>query len=161
MAINNIYIFSRGIRTGKTTELSEWISGKENISGFLTPDVKDKRKLFNIETKEYFDLELPEDTTAETISIGKFLFSKKIFARATDILQHASKEWLIADEAGKLEIEHDKGLEPVLTATINKYKTYTDDKKLILVIRDTLVEKAVIKYELAGAKIIHTLTELC
>ena len=159
---NNIYIFSRAIRTGKTTELFDWLKDKSDATGFLTPDVDERRKLFDISTKNYYDLELQPGTNEETIEIGKFLFSKKVFDTAKKIISSSDKkEWLIIDEAGKLEIEQDKGLEPELSELIKSYRTGLKKGKLLLVIRDSLLEKAIIKYELHKANIIHSLSEIC
>lgn len=157
---NSIIIFSRAIRTGKTTELMEWIAGKANVAGFLTPDADNVRMLYDIEKKTYYKMELGEGNEEESISVGRFLFSKKAFDSAKDILRSAAADWLIIDEAGKLEIEQHIGLEPELSTTINSFRKANLPGKLILVIRDTLLEKAVKKYDLEDARIVHSLKEL-
>lgn len=158
---NNIFIFSRPIRTGKTTELMEWIAGKSNIAGFLTPDVGEARMLYDIEQKGYYKMQLNDTDEEERISVGRFLFSKKAFDTAKHILKNTVADWLIIDEAGKLEIEQHIGLEPELSNTINSFRKSIPSGNLILVIRDTLVEKAVKKYDLEDARIVHSLKELC
>lgn len=158
---NNIFIFSRPIRTGKTTELMEWIAGKSNVAGFLTPDVNGVRMLYDIENKAYHKMELNEGDDEESIAVGRFLFSKKAFDTAKNILSNTAADWVIADEAGKLEIEQHIGLEPELSNTINSFRKNISSGSLILVIRDTLVEKAVKKYDLEDAGIVHSLKELC
>ena len=158
---NNIFIFSWPIRTGKTTELMDWIAGKDKVAGFLTPDVDGIRMLYDIRAKKYFPMQLSEASAEESISVGKFSFSKKAFEHAKHLLSDTAADWLIADEAGKLEIEQGTGLEPGLTATIHFFKNNNAAGALILVIRDTLIEKAVKKYDLGHAEIVHSLKELC
>lgn len=158
---NNIFIFSRPVRTGKTTELMKWIKDKNNVAGFLTPDIDERRMLFNIQTGQYFRLQLSNVNEEESVTIGKFIFSKNAFGAAKDILSDTSAEWLIIDEAGKLEIEQHAGLEPALSATVEFFKGNKNTNKLILVIRDSLVEKAVKKYDLEDAIIVHSLKEIC
>jgi nucleoside-triphosphatase THEP1 len=158
---NNIFIFSRPIRTGKTTELTDWINGKDKVAGFLTPDLDNIRMLYDIQTKKYYAMQLHEESKEESISVGKFLFSKKAFGHAKNLLSNTAADWLIIDEAGKLEIEQGTGLEPELSDTIEFFKRNDSAGKLILVIRDTLIEKAIKKYDLEAAKIVHSLKELC
>ena len=158
---NNIFIFSRPIRTGKTTELMDWIAGKNEVAGFLTPDTDGIRMLYDIRTKKYYAMQLPEGSVEENISVGKFSFSKKAFEHAKHLLSDTVASWLIIDEAGKLEIEQGIGLEPELSAAINFYKKNDSAGSLILVIRDTLIEKAIKKYDLGRAEIVHSLKELC
>ena len=158
---NKIFIFSRPIRTGKTTELMEWVAGKSNVAGFLTPDVNEARMLYDIEKKTSYKMQLNEADDEESISVGRFLFSKKAFNAAKSILANAAVDWLIIDEAGKLEIEQHLGLEPELSNIIDSFRKSIRSGNLILVIRDTLVEKAVKKYDLEDARIIHSLKELC
>jgi nucleoside-triphosphatase THEP1 len=158
---NNIFIFSRPIRTGKTTELMDWITGKDKVGGFLTPDTDGIRMLYDIKAKKYYDMQLPEGSKEESISVGKFLFSKKAFEHAKHLLSDTSADWVIIDEAGKLEIEQDTGLEPELSDAIDFFKKSNSAGKLILVIRDTLIEKAIKKYDLGRVEIVHSLKELC
>jgi nucleoside-triphosphatase THEP1 len=158
---NNIFIFSRPIRTGKTTELMDWITGKDKVGGFLTPDTDGIRMLYDIKAKKYYAMQLPAESEEQSISVGKFSFSKKAFERAKHLLSDTSADWLIIDEAGKLEIEQGTGLEPELSDTINFFKRNDSAGTLILVIRDTLIEKAIKKYDLGRAEIVHSLKELC
>jgi nucleoside-triphosphatase THEP1 len=158
---NNIFIFSRPIRTGKTTELIEWIAGESNVAGFLTPDVDGARMLYDIKENAYYKMELNESDEEDAISVGRFLFSRKAFDTAKNILANTAADWLIVDEAGKLEIEQHIGLEPELSHTIDSFRKGIPSGNLILVIRDTLVEKAVKKYDLEDAEIVHSLKELC
>lgn len=160
MATTNIYIFSRQIRTGKTTELKEWIESNKNVAGILTPDVDGRRKLLDIKTGAYHYLELNE-TIDNTIAVGRFYFDKNVFEKAQQILLSALQlrpEWLVIDEIGKLEIEQALGLEPAVGRIINEYKHPA--KNLLLVIRDSLLSKAIDHYKLENAVVVNHLNSL-
>lgn len=143
-----IYILSAPIQTGKTTALTQWISNKSNITGFLTPDKDGKRKFLSLDTLEYFDFQKELKTEEHDIEIGRFVFDGNIFTQAQIILKQAvtsQASWIVVDEVGKLELE-DKGYEPALTLMLEALKQMPD-KKILLVVRDTLLTKAIEKYE--------------
>ena len=66
----------------------------------------------------------------------------------------APPAWLLIDEVGKLETEQGEGLEPAVLQTIATYRQQKDNR-LLLVIRDTLLEQALRKYDLYGCNIIN------
>lgn len=154
-----IYIFSQPIRSGKTTALLNWLKTKRILaSGILTPDVNRERKLYDIREETFYPFEAkPGDNSNNVISIGKFVFYKTAFAKAKDILITAfdnEPDWIIIDEIGKLEIEQNEGLEPFLSEWISAYKENNNGSKLLLVIRDSLLNKALEKYILNNCTII-------
>ncbi len=107
----SIIIFSRQIRSGKTTELLNWCSNQENVSGILMPDINGKRKFFDIKNQIYFDAECtdPSDAHQALIQVGRFFFYKPAFEKANAILLKAlvqKPSWIVIDEIGKLEIEN-------------------------------------------------------
>jgi nucleoside-triphosphatase THEP1 len=156
----NIYIFSRPIRTGKTTELEEWIKDRDDVAGVFTPDREGRRCLLDISTNMLHEFEVSEPS-ASTVSVGKFFFSAEAFELAQDILLHSTSSWLIIDEVGKLEVEQHTGLEPAVSRIISYYHNASDiNARLLLVVRDTLLEKAIDKYHLQDAHVIHSLQEL-
>src|SRR6476660_5088570 len=121
---SNIYILSQPIQTGKTTLLQTWLKGQSNAGGILTPDVNGKRKLFDIATQTYFDLQLNEGD--EGIRIGKFVFDTGIMQKARAILLDSKQQaydWLVVDEVGRLEMDRKEGLEPALSDIIHHFKT--------------------------------------
>lgn len=141
--INHIYILSEPIQTGKTTLLLNWISNQSSVAGILTPDVDGKRKLFDIQHHTYHNLQLNE--TDEGIRIGRFVFDKSVFEIARNIIRNAINEqpdWIIIDEIGRLEMDRKEGLEPDLSYLIDTFKTLNTHTKLLLVIRDYLLEDA-------------------
>lgn len=142
--IDQIYILSQPIQSGKTTLLSNWVLSQSSVAGILTPDVDGKRKLYDITTNAYFDLQLP-DTAREGIRIGRFLFDADVFAKARDILKKAINceyEWIVVDEIGRLEMDRKEGLEPQIYELIEYFKIHKLHSKLLLVIRDYLLEDA-------------------
>lgn len=152
-----IYIYSNPIRSGKTTLLYQWLDSQKKAYGFLTPDIDGKRKLFDISSKSYLDFELDENATSENkISIGRFDFDSAVFKRAQEILlsgKDKDNDWTIVDEVGKLELNQ-SGLEPALSSVIKHFQSGKANGKLILVIRDYILENCIKHYNLYDAKII-------
>lgn len=149
-----IYIFSRAIRTGKTTALYNWLQAKEHAAGILTPDVHDRRMLYDISKKRYHTFEVNDSYGGEKITIGRFLFAKEAFDRGRGILADALAQqpaWLVIDEAGKLEIEQGEGWEPAILNIIHSYQAGQQQGNLLLVVRDTLLPQALKKYGLESA----------
>lgn len=158
---SNIYIFSRSVRTGKTTELLRWSTRQPFIAGILTPDIAGKRVLQDIATGTRYPLQT-EDISEDTVSIGRFLFLTAGLQTGKQILlaaRNSDSEWIVVDEAGKLEIAGNSGWEPELTEVI-KTVTRMPHRKLLLVVRDTLLDLAVAHYSLHQARIIQDLKEI-
>ncbi len=158
----NIYILSKAIKTGKTTELISWCNFQKNVGGILTPDVDGYRKLFDIDTKEYFDFEVnTASTDSEVTIVGRFRFYNSAFTLAQQILlENTNKKYLIIDEIGRLEINQNIGLEFVLKEIINQYVNNSIEGNLILVVRDYLLLECIEKYKLFNAKIIQSVSEI-
>ena len=55
---------------------------------------------------------------------------------------------MIVDEVGKLELQQDTGLEPELKHIVEYYKQNSSHTKLMLVVRDYLLNECISKYEL-------------
>jgi len=141
---------------GKTTALQQWIAGRTDIAGILTPDENGMRKLLDIASGKKYDLQVGKNFEGDAMVIGRFIFSKAVMEKARQLLLESLETepaWLVIDEAGKLEIEQDAGLEPAVTAMIQHYQTGGASGKLLLVIRDSLLDKAIEKYSLQGALI--------
>ncbi|PSK88813.1 hypothetical protein B0I18_11424 [Taibaiella chishuiensis] len=149
-----IYLFSRAIRTGKTTALYNWVQDRPGAAGILTPDVHNRRVIYDIATKRYHTFEVADSYGGEKITIGRFLFAKEAFARARDILAAAVAQhpaWLVIDEAGKLELEQGEGLEPAILNTVRSYQSGQQDGQLLIVVRDSLLPQAINRYGLQDA----------
>ncbi len=145
-----ILILSGPVRSGKTTALFEAFATARNVGGFLTPDRDGRRMLYDISDGTWYPFELPPDAEEEAIEVGKFRFAKNTFTRAKKMLE-TETPLCIVDEVGKLEILHHTGLEPELSALIDKYQRGEKDGILLLVIRDTLLAQALRKYGLEAA----------
>lgn len=159
MTQNKIHIFSQPIRTGKTTLLLNWVKGQKSIGGILMPDIEGKRKIYDIHRGIYHDMELDEDNNdLFVIQVGKFKFSGEVFELSKEVLRREmdfSPEWLVVDEVGKLEIEHNSGFEPMISTLIEYYKRDDTKGNLLLVIRDSLLAKAFDLYELDASMLVN------
>lgn len=155
--MSNIFIFSRPIRTGKTTQLLGWSRNKPDMYGLLTPDVDGLRMLYDLVTKQYHPFQLETAASGPAISVGRFIFARESFATASRILLDAAQQsynWLVIDEVGKLEIEQGQGLDDVVKTVIAQHRARKQNGRLLLVIRDTLLGKALEQYRLHDATIL-------
>lgn len=160
----SIYIFSRPIHSGKTTELLQWSNVQNNIAGILMPDIDGSRKFFNLDTKEIFDAECVDFITTELsiTSIGKFHFYTDSFKKANSILIHALSQnpgWLLIDEVGKLELKGEGFYQSVAVAL----KIYTDKDKtvnLLITVRDSLLKEVISCFSIKNYKIISGLEDI-
>jgi nucleoside-triphosphatase THEP1 len=130
-----IYLLTGPVRSGKTTSLIEWAKGRNDVHGILTPDIKGKRVFMNIKTKTQFPMEATPGE--ETISVGRFSFSKKYFEQAFMVIRTAINKtgWLVIDEAGPLELKG-QGFAPVLKELFSSRKN-----KIILVVREGIAQQ--------------------
>ncbi|MFA3782675.1 nucleoside-triphosphatase [Melioribacteraceae bacterium 4301-Me] len=145
--INNIYIYTGKIGTGKTTRLLQWASAQKNIDGILQPLIEGKRYIYHLSTKTLKPLETNE--TSNSYKIGKYFFNKDTFDWAKIILNQNIRKnlnWLIIDEVGPLEL-NGNGLEPLISELIYNKKIFVG--KIVLVIRESILEKAIKHYKLA------------
>lgn len=86
-------------------------------------------------TGERFPMETIDEE--ETISIGRFAFSKKNFDKATQIIHDAIHKpgWIIIDEIGPLELRGD-GFHDVLKKVLA-----SRNDRLVIVVRERMAEK--------------------
>lgn len=144
-----VYILSQPIQTGKTGLLLEWIKQTKSVGGILTPDVDGKRKLLDIHTQTYFNLQ--KENHEDGIKIGRFVFDESVMEKANQIIEeciYKDIDWIVIDEIGRLEINEHKGLETTVSKIIEAYKTGDVSAKLLLVIRDYLLNDAILHYQL-------------
>ncbi len=162
----SIIIFSRPIHSGKTSELQHWcdkhVSAK--IGGVLMPDIDGTRKIFDIRTKEIFDIECkyPANTREPLQSVGQYHFFSKGFEKANTVLLEASAsgcDWVIIDEAGKLELQRN-GLYEAIKALTERLVYQGTDKHLLIVVRDSLYEAIVSFFNIADHQLVHQLNEI-
>ncbi|SDG96223.1 nucleoside-triphosphatase [Winogradskyella thalassocola] len=151
-----IYILRGDIRTGKTTALLEWCKNRDDVDGVLCPDnAEGKRYFLEVKSKSEFELETELETEA-IIEIGYFKFLKSAFEKANAYLQSVAlkneSKYLIIDELGKLELKGE-GLHLSVERLIPNYET-NENKHLILVVRDYLLEAVLTHYSIEKYRIL-------
>lgn len=159
-----IYIFSRPVHSGKTTALLNWCDQQDNIAGILMPDMDGSRKIYDIETKQVFDIECidPVNNTESLTTIGRFYFYTSAFEKANSILFNAvtkNPHWLVIDEAGKLELDG-KGFYDSLKVIADLYNTNRGSGNLLLTVRESLCNEVISFFKFKNYQIIHKLSEL-
>jgi nucleoside-triphosphatase THEP1 len=156
-----IYIFSRPIHSGKTSELVQWCNRQENIYGILMPDINGSRKIFDIHTKNVSDIEctdLAANTEPLTV-VGRFHFYSAVFEKANSILLNElaqSPAWLVIDEAGKLELDK-RGLYEGIIKAVAHFNNENNAGNLLITVRDSLCEEVIDFFGIKNYRIIHTL----
>jgi nucleoside-triphosphatase len=156
----DIFLFSKPIRSGKTTALMHWCSQKTGVSGILMPDINGRRNFFDLDTRTTFlaECDNPGQTNEALINMGRFYFYRSAFEKANVILLEGSSkkaEWLIIDEVGRMELEG-KGVYPALEIILNKKEC----RNLVLVVRDSLIDTIPAFLKLKDHKIIGSPDEL-
>lgn len=141
-----IILFSKPIRSGKTTSLLSWCEGKKEVEGILMPDVDGKRKMLDIASHVLFEAEVTEKQTTQPVTaIGKYQFYTAAFEKANAILINAisnNATFIIVDEVGKLELKQ-KGFYPAVASLIAAVHQNKITSTVILVVRDSFVEEVV------------------
>lgn len=160
----SIYIFSRPIQSGKTTELLAWCDQQKSITGILMPDINRCRKFLNIESKEIFDAECvdPAGTTESLTKIGRFHFYTAAFEKANYILQKAftqNPDWLVIDEAGRLELKGE-GFYKAVADAVKLYSNINKPGHLLLTVRDSLCDETISFFHITDCKVINRLEEI-
>jgi nucleoside-triphosphatase THEP1 len=126
------------VQTGKTTSLVGWSADRDDVHGILTPVVNGKRMFMDANSRQLFLMEAREGET-DTVAIGKYMFSRQGFEKATEVIRQAMQKdgWLVIDEIGPLELRGE-GFHGIVKEVLQQRR-----KKLILVIRDKeeMVEK--------------------
>ncbi|TCJ19615.1 hypothetical protein EPD60_00380 [Flaviaesturariibacter flavus] len=150
-----VFIFSRPIRSGKTTDLLAWSRGGADVRGIAMPDYNGERHFEDLATGERWSATAGTET--DLLPAGPFRFSKEAFAKAARRLELPEGGWLIVDEIGKLELEG-KGFANALERVIADGAG--TDFKLLLVVRDTLLEKVCSRFGLGDARVLHELGAL-
>ena len=146
MLKKDIAILSGPIRSGKSSALLKWCKGKTDVYGILTPIENGKRVFMDISTGEKFPMEA-EGNEPLKIKIGNYNFSLMAFSKAVQIITNAlrqSRGWLVIDEIGPLELSG-KGFDEILREILETEKA---PLKLILVVRDNLLDQVIQHYHL-------------
>jgi len=152
-----IFILTGPIRSGKTSTLSDWLLGREGVDGLLSPDNDlGLRYFYAIGAKKSFPFEADSGTSEAIITIGRFHFLKSALDRANDYLlackNSQNLRYLILDELGKLELRNE-GLHEAAKELIPQFEN-SPESHIVLVIRDSLLEALLQKYQIAQYKLI-------
>ncbi|NNK26886.1 MAG: hypothetical protein HKP06_01470 [Flavobacteriaceae bacterium] len=151
MKNNEVIILSDDKGVGKTTALVNWVNGKSNIAGFLSPIVNGKRMFLNVETQAM----IPMETEQRDLTIGKYAFDSSSFDQVEKSIlkswQETTAEFLVLDEIGPLEINKGLGFHELLLQLLIPISTKTP--KLLLVVRKDCIDAFKSKYKLNTARI--------
>jgi nucleoside-triphosphatase THEP1 len=160
----SIFIFSRPVHSGKTTELLQWCNRQKNIAGVLMPDINGSRKILDLHTKEIFDIECTDAaiTKEHITSVGRFHFYTTAFEKANAIVLAALNQmpgWLVIDEAGKLELDR-KGFFGSIVKAVDLYNDNKVSGNLLITVREGLCNEVVSFFKIKNFRVIHQLEEL-
>jgi len=148
-----IYIFTGDIRTGKTQTILALCNGRKDVGGFLSPDEDGKRVILGLNNRKIIPFEI-EDDTQEVISVGRFHFLKAAFAESSSwALEDAESndlQFVVVDEIGKLELQK-RGYHDLILELVKKD---WQNKDLVIVIRDFLLDELVDQYGLEKAIVV-------
>ena len=146
--MEKIEIITGRIKVGKTTYLQNQIKSKFNIKGILQPVIEGERFFKDLESGE--TKQITTKTKNEgTFSIGKYIFNFNAFDWAKEKLGTIllkGFDTIVIDEYGPLEFEN-KGLEPKVSKIIFAVLK-SSNQRLIIVIRESLVEQFIQKFNL-------------
>ena len=154
-----IHILSAPVRVGKTTLIKRFIKNNPEIrvGGFLTPEsTSDGRKLWDAHSNTYHRLQVRQDQIPPEFqeAVGRFVFDKRIWEKAIMSLGHQwEKEYIVIDEIGKLEVNQNRGIHDAFSTFLTEYQNRRQRPHLILIIRNTLLNEAIKKYQLQDATI--------
>lgn len=160
----SIFIFSRPIHSGKTTELLQWCNQQKNIAGVLMPDINGSRKILDLHTKAVFDIECTDagNTKEHITSVGRFHFYTAAFEKANAIVLAALNQmpgWLVIDEAGKLELDG-KGFYGSIVKAVDLYNDNKVPGNLLITVRESLYNEVVSFFKIKNFRVIHQLEDL-
>ena len=160
----SIYIFSRPIHSGKTTELLQWCNRQKNVTGILMPDIDGSRKILDLHAKNIFDIECTDAANTKELltAVGRFHFYTVAFEKANAVVLSAlnqSPDWLVIDEAGKLELDR-KGFYESIEKAVDFYSNDKVAGNLLISVRESLCNEVISFFKIKGALVIHQLEGL-
>jgi nucleoside-triphosphatase THEP1 len=148
-----IRILTGPIQSYKTTTLRTWVDQRTDCGGFLSPDVGGVRQLYHIRTKELVKWQHIEPQPGD-VMIGRFAFDPGGFTSGITWLEEdfydPLTKFIILDEVGPLELKG-LGWHPWLRSNL----PFNPEKTLILVVRSSLVEEVINKYQLENIDVVE------
>ena len=154
-----IFILTGPVQNGKTTALNKWIVSQSDVGGILTPDIDGRRYIKRLRDNQLFTFQINEtsERNIEVQEIGRFIFLNKAFEIANATIHEdleGTCEYVIIDELGKLELKG-LGLSKSMRKVSDLYAKHELYKKVIIVVRDYLLEEAIRYYSLEDATVIQ------
>lgn len=148
-----IYLYSDKIKSGKTTNLFQWLASQKNAGGILQPVIDGKRFFYSIVDKMLIQLEISNEQKNkmdinDVIVIGNYTFLKSGFLKAKEILLRdflKNYEWLIIDEVGPLELNN-SGLEPAISKILKDKDKFNGN--ILIVVRDKILNSLIEHYKI-------------
>lgn len=150
--MNKIFVLTGAKNSGKSTRLMKWSMYQKDVAGIICLRKNKKKKLYSIHSNQFKNHEV-KTKTESVISIGQFNFSQESFDWAEQEILKALEikpAWLILDEIGPIELQgmgHDKIIKQIFS-----YPELSSTK-LLLVIRENLVNEVIAYYNIDRAKI--------
>jgi nucleoside-triphosphatase THEP1 len=152
----NIVLFSRPVRSGKSTELAGWCGRQQDVSGVLMPDIAGLRHFQDVSNGRCWPAIAAPGEAA--IEVGPYRFSQRALNEAAALIRPPAPGcWLVIDEIGKLEVRGE-GFAAALTSLLDDCRN--EPFNLLLVVRDTLLEEVMESFGLQDARILHSLDDL-
>lgn len=152
-----VFILTGPIQTGKTNSIVNWLNGRKNVAGILTPVRDGSRYFMNADTKELFRMEANEEDK-NVLTIGRFVFSKSNFEKAISTISEAIHQdgWLVIDEIGPLELKGE-GFSDILKRVLAER-----NGKTLLVVRDKdgTLENVKEHFQMCNITVINSISEL-
>ncbi len=139
-----LFILTGDIHTGKTTCLQNWAAQKNDVYGIISPIVNNERVFMNVQTNECCKMEATEGEN-ETLSIGRYVFSKHSFEFAIATIQSGLKNsngWVLIDECGPLELKGE-GLHKVIKEVLSQEKS---NLSIVIVVRNSILNEMITHY---------------
>lgn len=139
-----------------SNQIINWLSGGTTTDGFLMPDVNGSIQLVDIGLGKVHPFQVDHTYSGAVASVGLLKFAKATYEKGREILvrKNQATNWFIIDRLGKLEIEQGEGFEPEVLRLIKRYQSTEANGKLLLVIPDFLLARAIDKYDLQGCNIL-------
>jgi nucleoside-triphosphatase THEP1 len=139
-------------KSGKTSWLGSKFMHKTDADGVISPDIGVIRFFQLLKSGMYLPFSRPA-AGVDSISIGMYTFAKQSFEIAA---RHAASSlqtntWTIIDEWGPLELDR-QGFYPLLYEPLQTAAT-DDDRRVIIVVRPSLLELVLDSFELRNDKV--------
>ncbi len=151
--MEKIEIITGKIRVGKTTYLKNHLKNKTKVKGILQPVINGERFFKDVESGEKKQISTKTENEG-TFSLGRYIFNFSAFewaAKRLGSIQLKGFDTIVIDEYGPLEFGN-KGLEPAVSEIISVVLG-SSNQKLIIVIRESLVERFIEKFDLLAEDI--------